>query len=245
MRLHVLAGARDLLCPDRLPLAELAALLGPRLRPATAFWLDPEPADHDFLLEDAGDRRVEVFARSLAENFGARFEPLVVLPELLGEAGTPAAAVLAELWRHRPAEAMTLHALALPAGIDGGDGWAGAGALLAPRLEADLAALRAGLGGADPAVGVAVTEVAPEHPGFAALLRNAVAAQVAARAGGRLAEAGLAAREGRLRTALAGLLADWHRAGLEPARPVGARELDRIAARLTEALLLRGVAADG
>jgi hypothetical protein len=252
MPLHVLAGPRDLLCPEPLPLDMLAALIGPRVRPATAFWLLPEHGYHDFLLEDAGDRRVEVFAHALAENFGTRFEPLVVLPGLLSadidaEAvhdALRARAVLGALWHHRPAAQMVLHAFALPEDVDDGDGWAAAQAVLAPRLEARLATLRDGFSDAAglESVSVSVTEPEPGSPAFAGLLRNAVAALVATRAGARLADAGLAPYDRRLRPALARLLADWHRAGLEPARPLGTAALDRIAERLTETLLVRGVA---
>ena len=249
MRLHVLAGCRDLLRPETLPKEELAALFGPRLRIATAFWLSPRcgPYYHDFLLEPVEDRRVEVFARALRDNFGDRFEPLITLPDLLGgasaaapEAPQAARAMLLELWRHQPAEAMVLHAVALPDGLDGGDGWVRESGLLAPATRDRLERLRAAFAeGGVPAVASAVTEVGPDQPGFAVLLRNAVAQQVALRIGPRLVEEGLHAEPAMLQAPAARVLAGWHRTGITPARPIDRQSLDRLSGRILQTLFAR------
>ena len=56
MRLHVLPAAATCCARSRCRSEVLAALIGPRLRPATAFWLAPHCGSsyHDFLLEPAG-----------------------------------------------------------------------------------------------------------------------------------------------------------------------------------------------
>ena len=94
MQLHVLAGCHALLRPAFLDGTQSAGLIGERVRAATAFWLSSRCGRyyHDFLRDSPQDLRVKVFATSLMENFGSRFEPLVVLPEFLEEtANGPAA----------------------------------------------------------------------------------------------------------------------------------------------------------
>ena len=127
MHLHVIAGAHDLLHPAAIDGGELAGLIGPDARMATAFWLSRRCGkyDHDFLRED-GDDRIAVFARSLRDGFGIRFSPVIVLPDLLDEvAGTPTGQpdrpgsleVLREILRLCPGCPVTLHAITLPDGI--------------------------------------------------------------------------------------------------------------------------------
>ena len=246
MQLHVLAGCRDLLRPETLPEEELAALIGPRLRTATAFWLAPRCGldYHDFLLEPVDDRRVEVFAQALRDNFGDRFEPLMTLPDLLcaaaPEVPQAALAMLIELWRHQPAKGMVLHAVALPDDLDGGDGWVRESGLLAPAARERLESLRAALAEGGVPAATAVTEVGPDQPGFILLLRNAVAHQVAARLGPRLVEEGLHADPAMLQGPVAGVLAAWHRAGITPARPLDLHDLDRLSGRILQTLLAGG-----
>ena len=100
---------------------------------------------------------------------------------------------------------MVLHAVALPDDLDGGDGWvreSRAPGRRDPPVGSRACAPPCAEGGV-PAVATAVTEVGPDQPGFAVLLRNALAQQIAARIGPRLVEEGLhadagpAARPGR------------------------------------------------
>lgn len=275
MRIHVLAGASGLLLPDPLPARDLPALIGPSLDPplriATAFWLSPRCGrfTHDFLLasEAREDGRLAVFARSLADNFGRRFEPLIVLPELMDEAARPgvssgassgassasgsgsgpaarrsqaAIAAIGAIWRALEGADLALHALALPGGIDAGDGWAARDGLVASRLSGRLDGIRAHLAatGCDPArIEIAVTEIRPGGTGFAALLRNGIANQVLVRAAPRLAGLGLDTEAPALPRAVARVLADWQAAGIVPALPLGAAGLEALADRVLERLL--------
>ncbi len=253
MHLHVLAGCGALLRPEPVPAAQIETLIDPRTHTVTAFWFarDYGPGYHDFLLEPVRDTRIAVFAQSLRENFGTRAAPLLLLPDLL-DARPPKVprraprAVLREIWSHRPAAGLVLHAITLPEGIDGGDGWAREAGLLATTAQDRLTALRAAFAeeadAAADAISVAVIEPRPEDPGFAALLCNAVAHQVVAQAAPHLAEAGLTADPAALAAAAARLLAAWQADGLNPARPLGSDALARLVARILQALLVRGEA---
>lgn len=259
MHLHVLAGGYDLLASERIQGVDLAEELGEDLRPATAFWLTSRSGRHyhEFLLEDAEDRRVKVFARSLLDNFGARLEPLIVLPELLRDPAEVADApadrraaieVVREIHRHTAPATLTLRALALPEGVDDGDGWASSAALLAPALTARLEELRDRIAAeAPPGVGpveTRVTEVAASAEIFDVLFRNALAQQIAARAAPKLAKAGLVPRTTAFAAATAKTLAGWTRAGMVPLAPIGAVGLDQMSEQLITTLLSRA-AIDG
>ncbi len=249
MPLHVLAGSGALLRPAPVPAEDLAVLVGPRARPVAAFWFSRRcgPGVHDFLLEPVRDARIKVFAQSLRENFGARAEPLLMLPDLLDTqllaAPTRAPrAVLREIWSHKPARELVLHGIALPEGIDDGDGWAAEAGLLLGRVRDRLDALRAELAdaGNDAPIATRVIELRPEDPCFVGALRNAIAHQVAFQAGPHLATGGLAAKPENLRAAVARLLATWEAQGLHPARPLGTEALARISAQILQTLLVRG-----
>ena len=248
MALHVMAGHQSLLRPVLPEGAALAAMIASNVHSARAAWLDRGLGadEHDFLLADADDARVAVFARSLRDSFGERNEPLVTLADLLDapENSPPGrrspADVLEEIWSHRPAAAMVLHAVTLPEAIDGGAGWAAAAGFAPARVRARLDALRTRIGGDGAAAGRIDTRlhvVAPGAPGFTGFLNNAIAAPVAARAALRLAECGLAAEPPRLAAAVAQALARWSLAGIAPAHPVDAARLDQLAARAVPALL--------
>lgn len=254
MRLHVLAGCGALLRPLLPPPAALAALVGPPegalvgppLQAPAAAWLarGAGAADHDFLLEPAEDARVAVFAAALRDNFGARVEPLTLLPDALGTPGAPAAApaaiaALHALWRLRPAARLVLHAIVLPEAVDGGAGWVAAAGLDAATARRRLEALRDSLaaeGGDVGAIEVATVAPAPGSGIFGTALRNALAHEAAARAGASLAPAGLAAAPG-LAAAAARRLAAWDAQGVVPGLPLDAGALDRLASRLVASLV--------
>jgi hypothetical protein len=268
VRLHVLAGSRDLLRPESLPGISCADLLGPGIRVATAFWLSRRCGNyyHDFLVEDLADRRVEAFALSLRDNFGRRFEPLVILPELLMEPAMPIPVrpaplragevarlgsldVMREVWRHDPADGLVLHALALPAAVDADGSWARAAELLAPEVDGRLDGLRAAFAaaGIDPdLIETRVTEAPLSSPDFDVLLRNAVAGRIARRAREQLAPDGLGTDPDLLEVAMVRVLRNWSRSGILPARAplhaLGAGDLDRLAGRVTERLLASDLA---
>jgi hypothetical protein len=250
MRLHVLAGCRALLIPSALRATQVPDLLDePTIQVATAFWLSPRCGRfyHDFLLEAEHDARISVFAQSLRENFGSRFEPLVVLPDLIvettgaipperGSRGT--LGVLLELCKAQPG-GIVLHALVLPDGVDADGSWAGPNELLASQARGRLDGLRATLAasGLDPdSIEIRVTTVARTAPAFMQLFRNALSCQIAMRLRSGLAKEGLGADVPRLEVAIAQLLSGWGEAGIMPADALGADSLasltDRVSANL-------------
>jgi hypothetical protein len=247
MRLHVLAGCRALLIPNALRATQVLDLLGePNLEIATAFWLSPRCGRfyHDFLLEAENDDRISVFAQSLRENFGSRFEPLVVLPDLIAETtgaippehgsrGT--LDVLLELCKAPPA-VIVLHALVLPEGLDTDGSWAGPDELLAPQACGRLDGLRATLAafGLNPdRIEIRVTTVPCTAPAFMQLFRNALSRQIATRVRVGLAKEGLGADVTRLEATIAQMLLGWGEAGIVPADALGADTLIALSERVS------------
>ena len=190
--LHVLAGCRDLLRPDPAPGEELAALIGPRLRTATAFWLSPHCGQSSITTSCSsrrGTARIDVFARALRDNFGTPLEPLMVLPDLLvrprpvRRRGGRARAAAQELWRHRPAEAWSCMPSRCPTTSTAATaGLGGRGLLRRPRPRGGSTTLRAACadGGCPGRRHRRDSRSDPTGAGFAVLLRNALAQQVAA-----------------------------------------------------------------
>jgi hypothetical protein len=248
MRLHFLAGCRALLIPDPLRGIQIPILLDePKIQIATAFWLSPRCGRfyHDFLLEAEDDNRIAVFAQSLKENFGSRFEPLVVLPDLIAEATNAIPPelgsrgtldLLLELCKEPPAGGIVLHALALPKGVDADGSWAGPDELLAPQARGRLDGLRATLAasGLPPdKIETRVTVVPRMAPVFAQLFRNALSRQIARRLRPRFAGEGLEANGSRLEAAVAQILAGWNDAGIMPAAALGSEALDALSKRVS------------
>lgn len=246
MRLHVLAGCRELLRPDLLGATLTAGLIGERIRLAPAFWISQRCGVfyHDFLSDVPDDRRVEIFALSLREAFGTRFQPLVVLPELLdaAEAGGAAStgpedprasiSVLCRIWSSGHFAQLSLHAIALPAAADPDGSWATAAGITAPPARDRLAALRAAClarGIASGAVETAVIEAGPDLPGFARLYRNAVASQVMTRLVPRLQSQGFATDHKALGRRVGEVFRNWTNRGISPSLPLREDQLDSIA----------------
>lgn len=246
LRLHFLAGCRALLVPNALRATQTASLLGePHIQIATAFWLSSRCGRfyHDFLLEAEDDERVGVFSQSLRENFGSRFEPLIVLPDLIeettgailpehGSRGT--LDVLLELCKGSPID-IVLHALALPRGVDADGSWAGPNELLAFQVRGRLDGLRATLAasGLDlDRIDIRVTEVCRTDPAFLQVFQNALARQIAGRIRSQLAGEGFGVIAAPLEAAIAQMLAGWGRAGIVPADAIGAATLDALSDRV-------------
>jgi hypothetical protein len=112
LKLHLILGSPELLGPARPLAADAAQAAGRDLSPATADWLAAGEADHDhlYLLEGAGDRRVEVTAHTLSIDFGPQVSPCLVLP-ILGAAapGRAVAGMLARLAESLSRRDLTLH----------------------------------------------------------------------------------------------------------------------------------------
>jgi hypothetical protein len=222
MRLNVLAGCRELLRPGPIEAARLAALAGPEVRGVAAPWLAPRCGrfTHDFLLDEP-DGRIEVFARALADNFGARLAPLVVLPELLDEAEAgrgPSLSALAAIWAGAPLDGLTLHAIALADETRPAAGWTGTG-VRAAQAGAALAALASAAGrhGVPEArIETRVIPAGPETPEFELVFRNLLANRLAARLCEALAPTGLLMDPRVGAQAVQARLEAWARGGLLP-----------------------------
>lgn len=237
MRLHVLAGCRELLLPELLAPELATDLIGPQVRLATAFWLSPKCGTHyhSFLQVEPGDSRTKVMALALKDEFGTRFEPLLILPDLLNEIDSqerflPAADtrsqlnVLAEICSHGQLRQLRLYGLALPVRADPDGSWASPSGFLTPAVRERMDRL-----------GVVVTaetrpdwlefeviEVTSDLPAFATVYRNAISSQITQRMMARLREQGWTADIATLASTIAAILADWEKSGISPALPLGA-----------------------
>lgn len=254
MRLHLLAGAHSVLTPAALYSEQILALLNnEKIQAATAFWISARCGRfyHDFLFEAEDDQRVAIFAQSLRDNFGHRFEPLIILPDLISEttAALPlrdesrgAFEVVLDICRHQSEPHLVLHALVLPESVDADGSWAGSSEIIAPQVRGRLDGLRAALlaaGQDQSSIEVCITEAKRGTEGFAKLFRNAVACQIAKKLEPRLTDGGLEVHMPRLEIAIEQRLALWDTDGILPARSLGAVDLERLADRILGPLLAR------
>ena len=243
MRLHVLAGCRELLLPDSLEAELAASLVGPKIRLATAFWLSPKCGRHYhlFLQDSPGDRRTHVLALTLGEDFGKRFEPLLVLPDLLNEVESRSSVtssrganvrsrmtVLSEVTGYGTVKQIRLHALAFPAEMDS-SGIAAGGSVteeVRDRLS-KLCIEWISQTGAEN-VDTNVIEVTPESPAYKRILHNAVSSQVATRLASRLNKQYWMADAESLAIAVSHLLSDWQKKGVVPVSTINGKQIDAL-----------------
>lgn len=241
MRLHVLAGCRELLLPEFL-VPELATdLIGPQVRLATASWLSPKFGTryHSFLQVERGDSRTKVMALALKDEFGTRFEPLLILPDLLNEIDSkqrnfPATDmrsqlnVLSELCSHGHLRQLRIYGLSLPVRADPDESWASPSLLLTPSVHGRMDQLGAAITadtGLD-SLETDVIEVTSNLPAFATVYRNAISGQIAQRMMARLREQGWSADIETLAAAIAAIFADWQNSGISPALPLRAEHFN-------------------
>lgn len=256
MRMHVLTGCSELLQPRILTAEEAQSLIGPRVRTASASWLGActEGTYHAALQEQPGDNRTSVMAQALNEEFGGRFEPLLVLPKLLDEAEsggngsppTPPAAgkrsqvtVLCEIGTHGHPGEIRLYGLGLPDDVDPEQSWAVPAGIVASKVHARIDKL-SGNGIAQAATGavdVRVIEATPDLPAFPILYTNAICNQLAQRLLPRFHALGWAADEGVLSKAIAVVVKDWDKKGLAPGLSLRAGDLDAMADLVFKKLL--------
>ena len=259
MQLHVLAGCHDLMRPDGCSTRRVGRpdrRPGPRRHRVLALValravLSRLPA------RPPEDRRVKVFATSLCENFGSRFEPLVVAARV--PRGGPRTAPSARARRNGPALGARHRRRDPPASAGRRDPRAcarpagrgrsrrlldRAGARTSPTRSRRLDALRAACrarGFPEGSPSCAVIEVVPGLPQAALLIRNAMAPPIAERIVARLArEEGLVpdrVRGGERRAR--GPRQNGARRGLAPALSADARQLDRLADKVLRTLLAR------
>ena len=255
MRIHVLAGCRDLLQPEILPPEMAADLIGPGVMLAQAGWIFPECGDryHDFLQEKPGDRRVAVMAEALKDGFGTRFEPLLVLADLLDEmqhdSQRPPATtvedrrtqyeVLAEILASGHVRQLQLHGIALPAKADPDGSWAVPAGIVPGTVRDRIERLRSAVT-ADTeldAVETRVVEVIPDFPVFNTTYNNALSSQFARRLQPRLIEHGWTLDTEALASAIIGILLDWNSKGMFAGLPLCASHFDGMVDLLYERLL--------
>lgn len=238
MRLHVLAGCRDLLYPDILSPEAVADLISPGVMAARAYWLSPNAGDryHTFLQDNAGDRRVSVLAEALYDGFGTRNEPLLVLADLLDESrhydepDSPEVAegrrtqraVVAEILEAGHVQELCIYGVALPSKSDPDDAWAVPAGLVPGIVRERIESLREGLGGdfdAD-AIVTRVIETTPDIPLFNKLLNNGVSNQLARHLQPRLREHGWETDLPALAQAVSDVLTTLNSRGLYAAVPL-------------------------
>lgn len=245
MRLHVLAGCRELLLPELLAPELAASLIGPQVRLATAFWISPKCGNgyHYFLQDEQGDRRTKVMALALRDEFGKRFEPLLVLPDLLDEiesrprtSASKSATVrsqltvLTEICTYGSLGQLRLYGLALPAETDPKDSWAIPDGLVTNKVRDRLGRLRNIMveQSGDDDVDTEVIEITPDHPFFGTLYRNAICNQIALQLMSRLREQGWTANAETLAATILSALSDWNDKGVAPSLPMHGDQLDAI-----------------
>jgi hypothetical protein len=257
MRIHVLAGCRDLLEPEILVPEVAAEVIGPIARVAQAHWIGPECGDqyHDFLQDKPGDRRTAVMAQALKDGFGTRFEPLLILADLLDEDTwddervSPGAAsnrrsqfeVLSEILDSGHIGHLQLHGLALPSKADPDGAWAIPARIVPGAVRERIERLRAGFAERmEPdAIGTRVLEVTPDLSFFSALYNNALSNHFARRAGSRLLKSGWAPDFKELAGAISSVLSDWNGKGMYLGFPLSEEHLESITDMLVKRLMKR------
>jgi len=250
-----LAGSRDLFKPELLAPEIVADLIGPRVRLPQAYWISPTCGDryHDFLQDEPGDRRTAVMAEALRDEFGTRFEPLLVLADLLDETmhddqrASPDTAfdrrsqltVLGEILACGHVRDLHLHGLALPSKADPDGSWAVPAGILPGAVRNRIERLRAAVAAhmESDAVEAHVMEVTPDLPAFNTLYNNAICAQFAYRLEPRLLELGWSSDSEELALAISEILSDWNAKGIFLGLPLLPAHLDRMTELLYKNLL--------
>lgn len=245
MRLHVLTGCRELLQPEVLHPEIAAGMVGDRIRVATAFWIAPAFGDsyHDFLQDGGEDSRTGVLAQALKDDFGARFEPLLILPELLDhaspgprrEAPGPATErrsqleVLSEILACGHVRELYLYGVALPVQADPDACWAIPTGIVPGKVRERIEGLRTASAAFGPCtVQSRVIEATPDLPAFVTLYNNSLCNQIVRRLRPRLLEQGWACDTEILGRAISRILADRNAEGIFLDLPLRAGHLDAV-----------------
>jgi hypothetical protein len=252
MRLNVLAGCRELLEPTALAPDEVASLIGPDVRLAPSGWIEPRATEHhhDFLQEGVGDRRVAVMAAALREGFGERFQPLLVLADLLDEIARDVQrippdsdgerrtqlAVLEEILELGRVSDLYLYALAIPSKADPDGSWAVAAGMLPGKVRERIEHLRGTFSAVDR-IETRVVEVTPDYPLFDSLYMNAISNRLVHRIQPRLLENGWRPDAGALATAISVILSTWSERGILPGLPLTSDGFDQVTDLVYERLL--------
>jgi hypothetical protein len=254
VRLHVLAGCRELLQPAFLAPEMPAGLIGPHVRVATAFWVSPKCGNnyHTFLQDEPGDCRTRTMALALKDGFATRFEPLLVLADLLNEVKSdeqralPATVadrrsqltVLSEILACGHVRQLQLYGLALPAKADPDGSWAVPAGIVPGTIRDRIEKLRVTAVDMGPdAVGTRVIEATSDLPVFSTLYNNSLCNQLVLRLAPRLREQGWTCDPEILAAAIFRILAYWNREGIFLTLPLRADHLDAMTELVYEKVL--------
>lgn len=255
MRLHVLTGCRELLQPEFLPSETAASLIGPAVRVATAYWISPGYGNkyHGFLQDEPGDCRTQAMALSLKDEFGARFEPLLILTELLDEIDAdeqrelPAATaarrsqltVLSEILACGHIRQLRLYGLALPAKADPDGYWAVPAGIVPGMVRDRIERLRTStaINIVPEGVETRVIEATTDLSIFSVLYNNSLCNHLALRLAPRLSEHGWTCDLETLAGAIFKILANWNKKGIFLTLPLHADHLDAMTDLVCKRLL--------
>jgi hypothetical protein len=232
-----------------------AGLIGPRVRCVTAFWISPKCGNtyHAFLQEEPADCRTKAMALALKEGFGTRFEPLLVLADLLDEVRTdeqrtlPAAAVgrrsqltvLSEILACGHIQQLQLYGVALPAKADPDGSWAEPAGIVPGTVRDRIEKLRS-VSAADhglDTVETRVIEATPDLPVFSTLYNNSVCNEFALRLAPRLRKQGWISDPQTLEGAIFRIVAGWNKKGIFLTIPLHTEHLDAMTEIIYERLL--------
>jgi len=253
--MHVLAGCRELLKPEFLSPETLAHLIGPGTRVARAYWLPQNHGDeyHDFLQDGSGDMRTTVMAEALKDGFGARFEPLLVLADLLKESKSEnfrdsssvgsdrrsQYSVLSEILASGYFRELNLYGMAISSKADPDRSWAEPAAIAPARVREQIEKLPAAF--ADHvkpnAITTNVIEVAPDFLDFNVLYNNALCSQFAPRIELRMLESGWRPDIESLTAAISSIVSDWNNSGMFLAMPLRKEQFESMSDLLYDKLL--------
>jgi hypothetical protein len=255
MRLNVLAGSRDLLRPEILDSEVVGDLVGPCIKTVTAYWIWPEYGDHyhDFLQHKPGDSRNAVMAAAIRDGFGSRYQPLLVLADLLSECALGARvegedtaadrcsqlAVISEILGSGYVRNLCLHGVSLPPDSDPDGCWAMPAGIVTETVREQMKELQAELSNhveAD-AITTDVIEVTPELPAFRSLYDNALCNQFARRLEPRLRERGWAPDTDSVAGALSAIVDAWNEQGMSLGLPFRQHHFESMTELLFKSLL--------
>jgi hypothetical protein len=255
MQLHVLAGCHELLRPAILTPEEAASLIGPHVKTATASWLSPRYGSHyhTFLQDEPGDFRTKVMAAALRDEFGTRFEPLLLLPDLLDEidltkrATSPSedtnrrsqATTLLEIWSYGHFDRLRIYSLAVPVKADPDGCWAVTTGIATGPVRDRMENLRNTIATsiATDAIETRTLEATPDLSVFATLYNNSLGNHFALQLAPRLRQHGLTSDLETMPNAIVSILVDWSKKGISPSLSLRSRELDAMATAIYEKLI--------
>jgi hypothetical protein len=255
MRLYVLAGTRDLLRPEIVAPEVVSSLVGPGIKVVRAYWLWPESGDHyhDFLQDEPADNRNAVIAEAMKDGFGSRYQPLLVLADLLEEcvAGAPVGndntvadrraqlGVVSEILGSGYVRSLHLYGVSLPPDADPDGCWAEPAGIVTDSVRRQMEELRGELSSFlnEDAITSEVIAMTPELPAFRTVYNNAHCNQFARRLESRLRERGWVPDTDGVAGAISAILAAWDEQGMSLGSSLSRDHVEGMAELLFKKLL--------